>query len=80
MEELLDDSMETDSMETVSMETAKKLHSDRVHHCATYTRLLELIEWGRSNNLTIDDLYNDNRVECYHDDDYWKECCHAAYE
>jgi hypothetical protein len=69
MEELLDD----------SMETAKNLHSDRVHDCAMYTRLVELIEWGRTNNLKIDDLYN-HRVECYHDDDYWKECCHGEYE
>lgn len=70
MEELLAD----------SMKTAKKLHSDRVHDCAMYTRLVELIEWGRSNNLKIDDLYNNHRVECYHDDDYWKECCHGEYE
>lgn len=75
-----------DDVET--METVKTLYSDRMHDCAIYLRLMELIAWGRINNLHIDDL-DTHRVECYHDDDYWKrgmmmitgkECCHGEYE
>jgi hypothetical protein len=68
---------QNDDVET--METAKTLHSNRVHDCAMYLRLVELIEWGRTNELQIDDLYT-HRVECYHDDEYWKECCHGEYK
>jgi hypothetical protein len=72
-------------MKDLSMETAKTLHSDRVHDCAMYLRLVELIEWGRTNNLQSEcgrmqrsDLYTP--AECHHDDEYWKECCHGDYE
>jgi hypothetical protein len=69
-------------VEELSIETAKTLHSDRVYDCAMYTRLEELITWGSMDSwqigdrYKIDDLYND-RINCYHGDDYWESCSHC---
>lgn len=57
------------------METAAR----RLHETLTLCEILHgvetLIVWGYQNNLQVNDLYT-CRVDCYHDDDYWKGCCH----